>query len=202
MALSLLALTAGAQPRYDYSKLNTEKLDRGVVAIPQADGTVAVTWRTLRSDRKAEPFDVFRNGVKMNSEPLTSGGNFIVDKQAVQGDVTYKVVGGNCDGEFTLTGILLDNAIRYSDENGIIRLKLFMKGSRIILTVFNTVTHISRSELPKLTERFYRSDTSRSAESNSHGIGLPSVEEIVRAHHGEMILSTEDEQSFLVTIKL
>ena len=102
MTLSLLALTAGAQPRYDYSKLNTEKLDRGVVAIPQADGTVAVTWRTLRSDRKAEPFDVFRNGVKMNSEPLTSGGNFIVDKQAVQGDVTYKVVGGNCDGEFTL----------------------------------------------------------------------------------------------------
>ena len=117
----------------------------------------------------------------------------------VQPMLTYH---GNAKAIRHITGILLDNAIRYSDENGIIRLKLFMKGSRIILTVFNTVTHISRSELPKLTERFYRSDTSRSAESNSHGIGLPSVEEIVRAHHGEMILSTKDEQSFLVTIKL
>ena len=101
-----------------------------------------------------------------------------------------------------VTGILLDNAIRYSDDNGIIRLKLIMKGNRIILTVYNTVTHISRKELPRLTERFYRSDTARNTETNSHGIGLPAVEEIVRAHHGELILSTEDEQSFLVTIKL
>ena len=101
-----------------------------------------------------------------------------------------------------VTGILLDNAIKYSDDNGVIRLKLFMKGNRIILSVFNTVTHISRKELPNLTERFYRSDTARNTESNSHGIGLPSVEEIIRAHHGELELSTTDEQSFLVTIKL
>ena len=101
-----------------------------------------------------------------------------------------------------VTGILLDNAIRYSDENGIIELKLFSKGSRIILTVYNTVLHISKKELPNLTERFYRSDTARNTETNSHGIGLPSVEEIVRVHHGEMTLSTKDEQSFLVTIKL
>ncbi len=101
-----------------------------------------------------------------------------------------------------ITGILLDNAIKYSDENAVIRLKLFAKGNRIVLTVYNTVTYISKSELPKLTERFYRSDTARSTESNSHGIGLPSVEEIVRAHHGEMELSTTDGQSFLVTIKL
>ena len=101
-----------------------------------------------------------------------------------------------------VTGILLDNAIKYSDENGIIRLKLFTKGNRIILTVFNTVTHISREELPRLTERFYRSDASRNTESNSHGIGLPAVEEIVRVHHGELLLSTKDEQSFLVTIRL
>ena len=75
----LSELTAGAQPRYDFSKLKTEKLDRGVVAVPQSDGTVAVTWRTLRSDRKGEPFDIYRNGVKLNSEPLTTGGTFFVD---------------------------------------------------------------------------------------------------------------------------
>ena len=103
MALMMLlsSLTAGAQPRYDFSKLKCEKLDRGVVAVPQSDGTVSVTWRTLRSDRKGEPFDIFINGVKLNSEPLTTGGTYFVDRSPVQGDATYKVVGGGNDGEFT-----------------------------------------------------------------------------------------------------
>ena len=103
MALMMLlpALTAGAQPSYDFSKLKTEKLDRGVVAVPQTDGTVAVTWRTLRSDRKGEPFDIYRNGVKLNSEPLTTGGTYFVDRNPVLEDATYKVVGGAIDGEFT-----------------------------------------------------------------------------------------------------
>ena len=101
LMMLLSALTAGAQPRYDFSRLKTEKLDRGVVAVPQDDGTVAVTWRTLRSDRKGEPFDIYRNGVKLNSGPLTTGGTYFVDSNPVQGDATYKVVGGGVDGEFT-----------------------------------------------------------------------------------------------------
>ena len=101
LALFLIANVVGAQPRYDYNKLNTEKLDRGVVAVPQSDGTVVVTWRTLRSDRKGEPFDVYRNGTKLNEQSLTTGGTFYVDNTPLQGDVTYRVVGGNCNGEFT-----------------------------------------------------------------------------------------------------
>ena len=101
MALFVVALTVKAQPRYDYSKLNVEKLDRGVVAVPQIDGNVVVTWRTLRSDRKGEPFDVYRNGVKLNEQPLTTGGTFFIDKNPLQGQVTYQVKGGGCDGEFT-----------------------------------------------------------------------------------------------------
>ena len=79
LALFLIANVVGAQPRYDYNKLNTEKLDRGVVAVPQSDGKVVVTWRTLRSDRKGEPFDVYRNGTKLNEQSLTTGGTFYVD---------------------------------------------------------------------------------------------------------------------------
>lgn len=101
-----------------------------------------------------------------------------------------------------MTGVLLDNAIRYSDENGIVRLELHKKRDKIVLSVYNTAEHISRSELPNLTERFYRTDASRHEDPDSHGIGLPLVDEIVQTHQGEMVLSTEDEKSFLVTIKL
>jgi len=102
--ISLLAcLSAWGQPRYDFSKLVTEKPGRGVVAIRQADGKVFVGWRILRSDRPGEPFDVYRNGVKLNAAPLTQGGSHFIDEQPPHvGTAVYEVRGGNSDGRFTL----------------------------------------------------------------------------------------------------
>ena len=104
VGLLLANLLGWAQSNYDYERLCMERLDRGVVAIPQGDGRVAVSWRTLRSDKKGEPFDVYRNGVKLNDEPLTSGGTFFVDSQPLSSgdDVLYEVRGGDLDGSFTL----------------------------------------------------------------------------------------------------
>ncbi len=81
----------------------TERLNRGVVAVRQADGKVAVSWRVLRDDHKQESFDVFRNGVRLNPQPLKEGGTFFVDEQPLQGeDAVYEVKGGVADGQFTL----------------------------------------------------------------------------------------------------
>ncbi len=104
VGLLLANLLGWAQSNYDYERLCMERLDRGVVAIPQGDGRVAVSWRTLRSDKKGEPFNVYRNGVKLNDEPLTSGGTFFVDSQPLSSgdDVLYEVRGGGLDGSFTL----------------------------------------------------------------------------------------------------
>ena len=94
--------TASAQANYDYSSLSMECLNRGVVAVRQADG-VAVTWRTLRSDRKGEPFEVLRNGNKLTTKPLTTGGTYFVDREPLDGqDAVYEVRGGGMDGRFTL----------------------------------------------------------------------------------------------------
>ena len=93
-----------SQPRYDFSKLVTEQLDRGVVAVRQADGRVFVSWRILRSDQKGEAFDVYRNGVKLNSEPLTDGGSHFLDEKPLQGeDAVYEVKGGDTGGRFLLS---------------------------------------------------------------------------------------------------
>ena len=99
----LLSLVAFSQARYNYDQLVTERLNRGLVAIRQADGRVALSWRTLRSDRKGEPFDVYRNGQKLNTQPLTQGGTFFVDESPLAGEaLTYEVRGGGVDGSFTL----------------------------------------------------------------------------------------------------
>ena len=89
--IALLSVGTQAQTRYDYSKLSTERLNRGVVAVRTPDGKVAVSWRTLSTDPKGQPYDVYRNGVKLNTQPLTTGGTFFIDEHPLDGDATYEV---------------------------------------------------------------------------------------------------------------
>ena len=101
-AAALICITAWGQPRYDMKTIQREQLGRGVVALRQADGSMVVTWRTLTSDAKGEPFDILRNGVKLNDRPMTDGGTFFIDKDAPEGDVTYEIRGGAKNGTYTV----------------------------------------------------------------------------------------------------
>jgi len=92
LAALAFCFASTAQQKYNYHKMVNERLDRGVVAVRQPDGKVAVSWRVLRSDHKREAFDVYRNGVRLNPQPLTRGGSFFVDDNPPQGeDVIYEV---------------------------------------------------------------------------------------------------------------
>ena len=84
-----ICATVCAQPRYDMDNIQRERLDRGVVAVRQDAGHVIVSWRTLYTDKKGEPFDIYRNGVKLNTKPLTTGGTFFVDEKPLSTDPTY-----------------------------------------------------------------------------------------------------------------
>lgn len=98
----MLGATAWCQPRYDFTRLQREQLNRGVVAVRNTEGQVVVSWRTLTSDHKCEPFDIYRNGKKLNRQPLTTGGTFFIDAQPLAEDAVYEVKGGGKDGSFTL----------------------------------------------------------------------------------------------------
>lgn len=98
----LSCATLWAQPRYDMTKLQRERLNRGVVALRQDSNSVVVSWRTLSTDKKGEPFDIYRNGKKLTAKPLTTGGTFFVDSNPVSGEAVYEVRGGGNNGTFTL----------------------------------------------------------------------------------------------------
>ena len=98
----MTAMPTTAQTNYDYSKLQREQLNRGVVAVRTEDGKVAVSWRTLMSDPKGQPYDVYRNGEKLNTKPLTTGGTFFIDEQPLQTDATYEIRGSGSSGKWLL----------------------------------------------------------------------------------------------------
>ena len=102
-----------------------------------------------------------------------------------------------------LTSILLDNALKYSPEGGEIRLALEKQGRALALTVYNDASiPVPRESMPKLFDRFYRTDPSRSSETGGHGIGLSIAKAIVTAHRGKITAATEDEKSLTITAVL
>lgn len=102
MALGAVTL-ASAQGAYDYSRLQREPLGRGVVAVRENPSTVMVSWRYLSSDPENQAFDVYRNGKKVNSKPITEG-TFFKDKNTSDSQAVYTVkpAKGDRAGEFTL----------------------------------------------------------------------------------------------------
>jgi len=87
-----------------------------------------------------------------------------------------------------LFGILLDNAIKYADAKGSVKIHLFADGSNARLSVQNSGAPIPEDELSHLFERFYRADRARSA--GGYGLGLSIADSIVRAHGGRISVTS------------
>lgn len=101
-----------------------------------------------------------------------------------------------------MVGILLDNAVKYTSDEGEIRVCLKRKGKKSQLMVWNQADEIPKGRLDILLERFYRLDTSRNSETGGSGIGLSVAQAIVLSHKGKLSLYSEDGKSLLVTVVL
>lgn len=99
-----------------------------------------------------------------------------------------------------LVTILLDNAMKYSQENGKIQVTLQKQKKKIYLTVFNTTEFIAKEHLAHLFDRFYRTDQSRNSDTGGYGLGLSIAAAITEAYKGNISAYTEDEKSLRITI--
>lgn len=101
-----------------------------------------------------------------------------------------------------LVSILLDNAVKYSDPDGRIVIRLAAKGHRRELSVFNTVAYIEPGSHDVLFERFYRADSSRNSETGGSGIGLSVAQAIVTSHKGRITAQSIDGKSLCISAVL
>ena len=83
-----------------------------------------------------------------------------------------------------MLSILLDNAIRYSGEEGEIELRLYRSRKKILLEVENTCETEEIPDPERLFERFYRPDASRAVHTGGSGIGLSIARSITENHGG------------------
>lgn len=99
-----------------------------------------------------------------------------------------------------LVSILMDNAVKYSDDGGRIELTLEKQRNTIRLSVFNTAEYVSKESLPYLFDRFYRADQSRNSKTGGYGLGLSIASAVAAAHKGKITASTQDEKSILIAV--
>src|SRR5690606_15322409 len=88
-------------------------------------------------------------------------------------------------------GNLVSNAIRYTPEGEQIILILRREGDRAVFEVADTGQGIEAEHIPRLTERFYRVDRSRSRDTGGTGLGLAIVKHVVSRHQGEFEVRSE-----------
>ena len=87
---------------------------------------------------------------------------------------------------------LLDNAIKFSDQDSIITIETTERGDKIYTSVKDYGIGIPRNALNKIWERFYKTDVSRGKDKRGSGLGLSIVKEIIQAHNENInVISTE-----------
>lgn len=106
---------------------------------------------------------------------------------SIDKDITYE---GDEALLHRLIGILMDNAIKYCDQEGEISVVL-RRSRRVVLTVENTYAAVNEIELDRLFDRFYRADKARKF-TGGYGVGLSMAKAIVEKHKGEITSYKKD----------
>lgn len=101
-----------------------------------------------------------------------------------------------------LINILLDNAVKYTPQNGSIFVELKRQDKNIVLTVKNEADNLKTGDMPYLFDRFYREDKSRNSDIKGYGIGLSVAKAIVDSHKGKITAKSPDGNIFIITVVL
>lgn len=111
-----------------------------------------------------------KKGIKFNITYANSVQNVKADKGRIQ-QVIYN---------------LIDNAIKFSKENSYIYITVKEKGEKAQISIKDTGCGISKEDIDKIWDRFYKSDSSRGRDKKGSGLGLSITKEVIQAH-GENI---------------
>lgn len=94
---------------------------------------------------------------------------------------------------------LTENAVKFVNEGGYIEFSFTADNGKLYISIKNSGAGLSKEEIPKIFDRFYKSDKSRGLDKNGVGLGLYIVRSIVNLHDGNVIVrSVEGEYSEFV----
>ena len=149
-----------------------------------------LTFTRLQQGRlllKPEEFDLSELTQAVCGEQRAIGS----DKTILEDIETGVTVRGDGELLMILVQNLMSNARKYGRENGHIRVSLQRDGNTARLSVRDDGIGMTAEQLPRIWDRFYQADPSRTNRDGSLGLGLAMVREIARLHGGEVFAESE-----------
>lgn len=113
----------------------------------------------------------------------------------------HQYVAGDRDRLIQVMTNLIDNAIKYSDEGGIIKICSKVRGEKVLVSVFNNGPLIAKEDLPHIWDRFYKADKSRTSKIST-GLGLPIVRNILTQHGEDIWVENKEGEGVVFTFTL
>lgn len=99
--------------------------------------------------------------------------------------------------------ILLDNAVKYSKQNGTIHIHTERKDKHTVITIKDTGVGIAQKDIPHIFDRFYRADSARTKNSkDGYGLGLAIAKKIITTHHGDIRVTSKAGAGSAFTVTL
>jgi len=97
---------------------------------------------------------------------------------------------------------LIDNAVKYNTDSGEIDIQITIRGNNLRIEISDTGIGIPKDSLPRIFERFYRVDKTRSRKMGGTGLGLSIVKHIVIIHGGKIDVQSEEGMGskFIITL--
>lgn len=110
---------------------------------------------------------------------------------------------GDEKGVRQLVSILLDNALKYSTQGGVILLTLGKAGkSNLQLSVENPAPNLTKKDMEHMFDRFYRGDESHNSQTGGYGIGLSIAKAIVSGQRGRISAASRENGNLVITVTL
>jgi two-component system phosphate regulon sensor histidine kinase PhoR len=132
--------------------------------------------------------------VESDARALSSwmGGLEMPESQDIVFDPTpdWKFFGSSSELQSAVTN-LVSNAIRYTPSGGKIHARWYRQADHCVFAVTDTGPGIAPEHLPRLSERFYRVDRSRSRETGGTGLGLAITKHVAQRHGGELRIESQ-----------
>ncbi|MDR1598739.1 MAG: HAMP domain-containing histidine kinase [Oscillospiraceae bacterium] len=82
--------------------------------------------------------------------------------------------------------VFVDNAVKYTPPGGFVSLSCLVENGQCLITARDTGPGISKQDLPRIFDRFYRADAARNGHAGGHGLGLSIARIIVSSHGGKL----------------
>ncbi|SDT08009.1 phosphate regulon sensor histidine kinase PhoR [Pseudomonas oryzae] len=133
------------------------------------------------ADNKPVSVDLLLASIRADAQALSGGRHAI----SLEADARVRLKGSEAELRSAFSNLVF-NAVKYSPEGGEIRLRWWGDETGAHFSVQDSGLGIEAKHIPRLTERFYRVDASRSANTGGTGLGLAIVKHVLIRHHGQL----------------